>query len=425
MLRALTTTDPDGPPPASPAPARAGRFHGLGAKLLLFTATLVAILLVAELATRLFTATEPPLFENHEILGKTFVPGLATTRWVEESDRRIAFRFNRDGMRDADRPYDKPPGVRRVAVLGDSMIAAMAVDEDETLVRLLERQLADSFPDVRWEVMNCAISGAGPGQSLVVHREVASRYAPDLVLFAFYVGNDLGDSSRELTSSKHRIYFDLGEHGELVPRPHSATRSHLTSWLNRHSRFYVWQKHRTNALRAGVQEAMDVVASGKAVYHAHPSAEVERAWRIVAELIEAMRREAEAGGAGFAVVVLPAGEQILDELWDAMLDRSGPARDGMRRDEPERRLGAIGAALGVPVVTLLDAFRAAAPGATLARPEGWLHFNADGHFNEEGHRVAARTIHEFFVSDPAGRALLEAAIARSAPGSAAEPARAR
>ena len=82
------------------------------------------------------------------------------------------------------------------------------------------------------------------------------------MLFAFYVGNDLGDSSRELTSSRHRIYFKLDTVGNLVQLPHARARSALSVWMNRHSRLYVWQKHHVNLLKSGLEEAMETGPEG-------------------------------------------------------------------------------------------------------------------------------------------------------------------
>jgi len=376
--------------------------------------TFAIFLLLLELAIRLLTSTEAPLFQNHAVLGKTFVPSVSTTRFVAEGEREISFRFNREGFRDENRPYEKPAGVQRIAVLGDSMIAAMAVDEEDTLVRLVEEKLKRSHTDTTWEVMNCAISGAGPGQSLVVYREAASRYDPDIVLFAFYVGNDLGDSSRELTSSRHRIYFKLDAAGKLVQLPHSRTRSNVSVWLNRHSRLYVWQKFHVDLLRSRMEEAMDVMPTGRVIFQRNPAVEVERAWEILEALIGAMKREVEADGARFAVVVLPAAEQILDERWEELLELSGPLRDGMDPDNPEERLRSIGLRAGLPVLTLVEPFREAAPHRSMAHEDEWLHFNANGHFNDAGHLVAANALYEFLTTSEIG--LVPAPAASAATG---------
>jgi hypothetical protein len=354
-------------------------------KLAMTGVTFALFLLLLELAVRLLS------------LGKTFVPGVSARRYIGEAGREIDFLFNREGFRDRDYPQAKPPGVRRIAVLGDSMIAAMAVDEGETLVRLLEQKLDRSHPGTDWEVMNFAISGAGPGQSLVVYREVAARYDADLVLFCLFVGNDLGDSSRELTSSKHRIYFKLDEAGELVQLPHSRTRSSLSRWLNRHSRLYVWQKHQAKLLKMNVEGAMDVMVTGHVIFDSEPEAEVARAWAILEALIRAMQREVEAAGGRFALVVLPTAEQMIDERWQALLEQSGSRRMQMDADYPERRLRAIAADSGLPILTLVEPFRQAMPHRSLAHEEEWLHFQAKGHFNEAGHRIAAAELHRFVV----------------------------
>ena len=366
-------------------------------KLAMTGMTFAVFLLLLEGAVRLLSSIEAPLFENHAKLGKTFVPDVTTRRHIGEADREIEFRFNREGFRDRDYPQAKPSAVRRIAVLGDSMIAAMAVDERDTLVKLLEEKLSRSHPGTDWEVMNFAISGAGPGQSLVVYREVARHYDPDLVLFPLFVGNDLGDSSRELTSSKHRIYFKLDSAGELVQLPHSQARSSLSGWLNRNSRLYVWQKHQAKLLKMNMEEAMEVMVTGRIIFDSEPEAKVERAWAILETLIRTMQQEVEGAGSRFAVVVLPTAEQLVDERWQELLEKSGSLRERMDADYPERRLRAIAEETGLPILTLVEAFRQAMPHRSLAHEEEWLHFQARGHFNEAGHRIAADELHRFVV----------------------------
>ena len=47
----------------------------------------------------------------------------------------------------------------------------------------------------------------------MLYREVVSRYRPDIVIVALFVGNDVTDNSIRLTRAP-RIYFDLdGEDG--------------------------------------------------------------------------------------------------------------------------------------------------------------------------------------------------------------------
>ena len=93
-------------------------------------------------------------------------------------------RINRAGFRDDDHVLEKGDGVYRVAVIGDSFIEAIQVEKEERATELLGEALA-LCQDPRFgrvEVLNFGISGYGTGQELLVWRDVASRYSPDLVL---------------------------------------------------------------------------------------------------------------------------------------------------------------------------------------------------------------------------------------------------
>jgi hypothetical protein len=105
-----------------------------------------------------------PLDARDPVVGKTYEPGYAGDVYVEECDCGRPLRFNREGFRGANLPYEKPAGVRRVALIGDSMIAAVATAEEQTAARRLEEALNERGDAARWHVMNYF-------GSLVVRRE--------------------------------------------------------------------------------------------------------------------------------------------------------------------------------------------------------------------------------------------------------------
>ena len=157
-------------------------------KQLILTVTVLIVLAVGlEIVTRLLTNITPPLFRNDPVLGKTYRPSFHDEVFASESGQNVDVRFNRSGMRGGDIPYVKLPGVRRIAVIGDSFTAAMAVRESDTAVHVLQEMLAKTHPETRWEVMNCGISGSSTGQELVLYREVVRKYQPDIVICAFCV----------------------------------------------------------------------------------------------------------------------------------------------------------------------------------------------------------------------------------------------
>ena len=98
----------------------------------------IAVLLL-EAAVRLLTDVPPVIRERDPVVGSRYRPHFRDRVFVEESGRAVLLAFNRDGFRGPDVPYERAGGVQRVAVLGDSLVAAIACDEADTSVRQLER----------------------------------------------------------------------------------------------------------------------------------------------------------------------------------------------------------------------------------------------------------------------------------------------
>jgi hypothetical protein len=76
-------------------------------------------------------------------------------------------------------PYEKPAGVRRVLVLGDSFTFGQDVSDDETYCHQLERLLPGA------EVLNLGVHGYGHDQMLLYFQEEGVKYRPDVVLLGF------------------------------------------------------------------------------------------------------------------------------------------------------------------------------------------------------------------------------------------------
>jgi hypothetical protein len=352
---------------------------------------------------------------NDPVLGMTFIPDYAGSVFVPESARDVYLRFNRDGMRGPDW-REKPAGVQRVAVLGDSMIAAIATDEEKTLVRRLEERLNAAQPQFHWEVLNFGVSGSSTGQELVLYRELARRYQPDVVVCAFCVLNDLGDNCTRLTSSGSRIYFDLDADDRLVQLPLVPGRARMTSWLNRHSRFYVWQKGATqraiNAVRSRANEIAvqggvnpaPLESGGLGIFCTDPSETLVRAWHITERLIQAVGADVRRDDGQFVLAVLPTGWQVCDDAWQTVVDSAAGAP--MDPYYPDKRLGEIGREAGAIVALMTEQFRAAAPHHSLAHQEEWLHYEGVDHFNERGNDVAAAVLCEAIVSHQGSAARL-------------------
>ena len=391
--------DVSGPPP----PAR--RPPTWPANLALAAVSLAAALLAAEGLVRLLSPVGPALLVSDPGVGKRFVPGFRGRVFVDEAEREVDVRINSAGFPGHEWPGRKPEGGLRVAVVGDSMTAAIATDEERRFVSRLEASVATGLAPRPVEVLNFGVSSASTASELVTWRAVVAGYAPDLVLLAFFTGNDLGDNSPRLTRAP-RVYFDFDAEGRLVPAEPPPPTPAVVRWLDRNSRLYVWQKVALRRLK-GAGRASRGVEPGQRIFQRAGGADIDHAWALTTALLRQLRDEVEASGARLAVAVIPCAEQVDDELWSDLVRRARDAGLELEREGPSRRLAQIAAREGIPLVDLAPAFAAAArrsPGepASAAR----LFLLGRFHLSDEGHRVVAEALHRFLV-EGGGRGLLE------------------
>jgi hypothetical protein len=377
-------------------------------ELLLFLVTLLILVALLEIWARTFTDVQPNLRQKDELIGYRYDRSSATDMYEHESDRKIHMRFNNIGFRGRDYSLKKPDDVTRIAFLGDSMVAALQVDEEDTMVRLLEERLNATNKDSgrSWEVMNFGISGSSPGQSIAVWREEAIRFDPDIVILGYFVGNDLANNCKCLDPKTGRIYFDLDD-GVYRQQPHSEENVKLSKFLNANSSFYLWQKAAFRTLKQKLRgEISDgqlklTFKDGDWIYSSKEHSDLAYAWRLTGEAVKTLNREVTDQGAQFIVVLIPHGPQVYDDLFKEMEALRPDLQGYLKQDYPDQRLGEICRDAGVPFLSMLDQFEATAPGkSALVETEELFFLKGNGHFNELGNLTAAQAVYDFIAESP-------------------------
>lgn len=372
----------------APKSSLIGRLFRRGVFVFVYAAVL---LLVCEGMVRVFTDTIPPLTIRDEVIGRRYRPGFEARLVNPESEREVDLRFNSLGFRGPEYTIEKPEGTTRIAVLGDSMIAALSVDEHETMVGLLEAQLNERYPERNFEVMNFGVSGSSNWQEYLAYREVVRNFTPDIVLCSFFTGNDLADNSNRLTSNP-RIYFDFDESGECVQLPFSSGRAATSRWLNANSRLYVWQKEAKKSLRASSPSGPPSLSPGHLVYDASPDETVLHAWRLVEAALTRLHQAVTDDGAEFLLFLMPGAADIYDDVFAQLDDIAKSENRGFRQTVPNENLQAIATRNEIPYLSLVPAFRAAAPASSVESESEWLFHKGRWHLNERGNEVAAMRI---------------------------------
>ncbi|MEZ4771423.1 MAG: GDSL-type esterase/lipase family protein [Caldilineales bacterium] len=368
--------------------------------------------------------------------GWSLQPG-ATGRWFNpQMEYNVDVAINDDGLRDAPRAtLDKPAGVTRILLLGDSYVEGLRVPLEQTFGKVLEAQLnVDAPAGRRFEVVNAGVSGWGTDQELLWLRQHGAAYAPDLVLLAFFPGNDFENNSEVLEVENmgrvQKPFFHLNG-GELalsyfpfdpaaVPEPATdeqasgaaASASGLSpaaSWLKEHSALYRFAGPalaggapdfaRSLAARGLLERSLvrsevggDTIPVAYGVYRVPLSDDWTNSVALTGALVGEMRDQAATLGAPLAAVVVTAPEQVYPDRWQKRLDDT-PAMANHTWDlnQPNQLAAQIFEQAGVPFLDLLPTFRAH------AEQGDQLHLRQDGHWTPAGERLAGEATAEFLV----------------------------
>jgi hypothetical protein len=157
-------------------------------KLGIAVGALLVALVAAELLLRRWYPPPGSNYRLDERLLHTTEPGSRRVQ-VMPDGARVLVRVNSSGYRGAEleRPRTRP----RIAVIGDSLVFAGNVPEDETFVARLGAALGGRF-----ELVNCGLESYGPDQSCLKLEQDLPRLAPDVVVLVLCATNDYGDLLR-------------------------------------------------------------------------------------------------------------------------------------------------------------------------------------------------------------------------------------
>ena len=165
------------------------------------------------------TSEVAALFEYDELLGWKLKPN--STGFMSNPEFNVTINISQKGLRDKDYPYNKTGNKKRIIVLGDSFTLGVGVEEDERFTEVLEDKLLENV-----DVINMGVSGYGTDQELLFLEKEGFNYNPDIVLVAFYIGNDVSDNMHSFMPQAKpypKPMFVLSEDNELkltnVPVP--------------------------------------------------------------------------------------------------------------------------------------------------------------------------------------------------------------
>lgn len=262
----------------------------------------------------------------------------------------VEFRYNALRFRDA--PLGpKPPGVRRVMVLGDSFTEGQGVKEPDTYPRRLE-SLLNAAGQGRWEVRNCG-RRATDFPELYAAFEQILPYQPDVVVY----GMVLNDADRSAEFQARQTYVNdwILDRGRILEGGASAGLG-----------------PRESRLFAMVGDRVDRYRTSRATlrWYREMYEEPNRAgWERTQQYLRDMNQRTRA-----------AGGRLLIASWPLIV-----SLDHYPFAEAQETIARFCLAAGIPQYDLLPVLRAR-PTESL-----WVH-PVDMHPNEIAHRLAAESL---------------------------------
>lgn len=331
-------------------------------------------------------------------------PG-ASFEWLGEGERSL-IQANKDGLRDREHTKEKPPKTFRIAVVGDSFAEALQVPMEKTFWWKMRKQLnkkCTALGDRKVEVINFGVQGYGTAQELMTLRQKVWKYSPDLVILAFFPGNDLINNSKQLDFDKRRPFF-LYKNGELVPdmswlkmspEEHDYLKfssvDYLPTWFVNNSRILrlvrkVDLDHKKRLLDATEKERFPKNFQ-------EPIEPVwKEAWQVTEGLITLINQEVKVKKADFMVLIVSTGYQVHP---DPIARQSYMKQFGIKDlYYPNHRIKSLGDRLNITTLDTVPRLREYAE-KNKTCVQGFPNaLPCEGHWNSQGHEQVGQLIAE-------------------------------
>lgn len=357
----------------------------------------VAAIALAEAAIRLANRRFPYFYRYDPDCGWALRPG-ASGRYDREGHSLVV--INSAGIRGPGISTAEPAGTFRVAVLGDSYAEAIQVPYEQTFSAVTGRELAHcpALGGRPVQALDFGVDGYGTAQELIMLKRKVWAYAPDVVVLAVFLGNDVRNNSVTLEGNQCRPFF-MSRDGHLAAGGPFINSPAFRAWCM--MRF----EYRSASLLSTARTALGILLKPPrgptADYPVEPALNYEiyrppsdpawrDAWRVTEALLTEFSRAVTAHGALFLPVTLGTGIQ---EWPDPAARRRFAKSLGVDDlSYPDRRIAALGEREGFPVLSLAGPL-----GEYAQKHRAFLHGfdntpKGFGHWNALGHRLAGELI---------------------------------
>jgi hypothetical protein len=327
------------------------------------------------------------------VLGSVLIPG---ARYRQSAEGFSQGKINSKGLRDVEHDYTKSPKAYRILIIGDSFTEALQVALDSTYFRRLSRLFNGNQLNASYEIVAMGRSGMGTLEEMLWYINEGRKYHPDLVLCAFYIGNDFRDNSYELTTGMRGRVFKpfLTQNGRIDTsfvatnsfRIHSAMIPFLRlSWLST----FILRKIKLIRVNKQLNIHKEVDFSDDlSIFKKNYTEPWRQAVQTTRRILTMFNAEVQKDNARFIVVGIPDSYQIYGAI-PYYQYHSMPI--DLDINKPDSLLEGMAAISGFSYFSLFQCFREAFECNNIYC-YGFGKMLGTGHWNERGHALAAQCL---------------------------------
>ena len=355
-------------------------------KLFFLIVIVLIMFLCLEIAFRAFkpqvtydaaSDASPAVFASSDYLPWQLTPSATDMQQSPHGEFNVTVHVNDLGLRD--NGFSNDASVKRILLFGASFTFGHGVELHETYASVLEQALGKDY-----DVINAAYaSGYSPDTYALYLQQEGMAFDPDVVMIGLYVGNDITDLFKNTYQSPEHITSDFYyiDDDNRLRRSMYNNEGSFTIFLRTHSHMFVYLKEkfhwmfRTHYTKSTIYDVD------------YDEALQEKFDQLTTTLID-IHTFTAALDIPLVIVLIPTQLQLDDMQWEAYASHTTPSVERLR---VQTLLTKLFEEQDISVIDLYDGFHSYDDIDT-------LYFAKDGHWNPEGHTLAAEIITEEFLA---------------------------
>lgn len=295
-----------------------------------------------------------------------------------KDEKRFYANSNNEGFIDDEFIYNNSD--YNIFILGDSFAQCLQANYSNCVHQRLEKDLKEIYGN-EINVMNFGIGGYGAAAELSVLQKYQTEYEPKMVILYFLAQNDLSDN---LDYGNESISRDIKTTIRmLTPKTILFFMTHGRNIAN--NLFLKSEEYRLKS-SYGNQAIKDYE-----VYLEDYNDEWDNKWRIEFENIKYIKKICIENNITLLIVAVTSNEQVYPNDWGRILE-TYPSLQGKTYilDKPNNIMMDFAEKEGIYHLDLLPFFKA---------NKTRLHWNYDGHWNDNGQIFAEEKIKEYIIQN--------------------------